>query len=50
MNNPENLSARFKFAGKFLKILKKISFNIAVVKLFKITKLYPSLWYIASKK
>ncbi len=50
MNNPENLSARFKFAGKFLKILKKIGFNIAVVKLFKITKLYPSLWYIASKK
>lgn len=49
IKNSENLSGRFKFIGGLFKVLNKIGLNSFIVWVFKVTKMYPSLWYIVGK-
>ncbi len=50
IKNSEKLSGRFKFIGGLFRVLNKIDLTNFIVWLFKFTKMYPSLWYIVSKK
>jgi 2-polyprenyl-3-methyl-5-hydroxy-6-metoxy-1,4-benzoquinol methylase len=50
IKNSEKLSGRFKFIGGLFRVLNKIGLSNFIVWLFKFTKMYPSLWYIVSKK
>jgi hypothetical protein len=50
IKNSEKLSGRFKFLGGFFKFINKVGLGSFMVWMLKITKLYPSLWYIVSKK
>lgn len=50
VQNSEKLSGRFRFFGVIFKVLNKIGLSHFIVRLFRITKLYPTLWYIVSKK
>jgi 2-polyprenyl-3-methyl-5-hydroxy-6-metoxy-1,4-benzoquinol methylase len=50
IKNSEKLSGRFKFIGGLFKILNKIGLTNFIILIFKFTKMYPSLWYIVSKK
>lgn len=50
IKNSEKLSGRFKFIGGLFRILNKIGLTNFIVWLFKFTKMYPSLWYLVSKK
>lgn len=49
IKNSEKLSGRFKFIGGLFKMLNKIGLNGLIVWMFKITKMYPSLWYVVNK-
>lgn len=50
IQNSDNLSNRFRFTAPFFRLLNNLKLNIFLIKIFKITKLYPSLWYIVNKK
>lgn len=50
IKNSEKLSGRFKFIGGLFRFLNKFNLNHFLVGVFKFTKMYPSLWYIVSKK
>jgi 2-polyprenyl-3-methyl-5-hydroxy-6-metoxy-1,4-benzoquinol methylase len=50
IKNSENLSGRFQFIGGFLKLLNRFNLNQPMIKVFKFTKMYPSLWYVVGKK
>jgi len=49
IKNSQNLSGRFKFIGGLFKLLSKIHLDGFIVLVFKIIKIYPSLWYIVGK-
>ena len=50
VRNSQNLSDRFKFIGMVFRIINKMRLNSFIIWLFKITKMYPTLQYIAYKK
>ncbi len=50
IKNHNTLSNRFKFVAPIFKISNKLKLDTIIVKILKVTKLYPSLWYIVSKK
>lgn len=50
IKNSQNLSDRYKFVRGLFRILSKIGLIKFTVWFFKFTKMYPSLWYIVSKK
>ena len=50
IKNSQNLSDRFKFIGEVFRMLNVLKLDSVIVWFFKITKMYPSLWYIVSKK
>ncbi|MGA1941031.1 class I SAM-dependent methyltransferase [Arcobacter sp. YIC-310] len=50
ISNPENLSPRFKFLRSLFMLINKYSLSKYIVNIFKISKMYPSLWYIVEKK
>lgn len=50
IKNSENLSGRYKFIGGLFRFLNKFNLNHFLVGIFKFTKMYPSLWYLVSKK
>lgn len=50
IKNHDKLSKRFKFVGGFLRAIDRLDLNKYVVSLFKLTKMYPSLWYLVNKK
>lgn len=50
IKNYNTLSNRFKFIAPIFKILNKLKLDPIIVNTLKATKLYPSLWYIVTKK
>ena len=49
LKNYENLSERYKFVKDILKIINALGVNKFLIYLLKLTKMYPTLWYIVWK-
>ena len=50
IKNTQKLSNRFKFASGFLRFIEKLRLNKFLIWIFKMTKMYPTIQYIVSKK
>jgi len=50
ISNSGKLSGRFQFVGTFIQVFNKIGLGGVLIWLFKLSKMYPSLWYIATKR
>jgi 2-polyprenyl-3-methyl-5-hydroxy-6-metoxy-1,4-benzoquinol methylase len=50
IKNSQNLSGRYRFIGGLFKVLHKLHLDRFLVSIFRFSKMYPSLWYLVSKK
>lgn len=50
LRNSKMLSGRFKFLAEFFMIINKLRLTGLVVWIIKVSKIYPSLWYVVTKR